>query len=785
MTSLPVLVCPRCWTDLADPDAGVCASEQEGCGAVRPTDGWWSLPVAFRGIYRLEHRKSRSAGTAVFRGLDTRDDALVEIEVLRRDGARIAVRKRLDALAVEQAGLFELAETEDGRPGESHFPQFRGMEHADPPYLVRGGVSLPTLRELVAGRSMDATEVARLGVGIALALDVVEAAGMVHTNLTPDCVHVREEGWHVVIAGFNQWTSAGEAGEGATAAATGALDVRAAASLLWFALTGGVPAEGVPACPREVPAGLYDALVPAFAPESTLTASEFRVGLEGFCARHMRQAKVATLVERAGALQGAAAPLAALARDLVQLDTGVRELIAGAATLESSAFIDAFTDVEGRIATLERALSAWASGPSAVAARAAEEAAPVQAQPVQAAPVQAAPVQAEPGSADASSLLRERNVSLELELEAMRGQHTADAEAARSAALFRDAEVVQSREKARELAAALYVEQDRLESANRERAVERGEAAERERVANAALEQERARVAVLELYDASGIAEPQYAPAPRQGMWVPIAALLVGTLAGAMGYAAVAPQAVAPAATAAIQQPKPAVRPVETPPVVAPIAAATPVDPADPATSVAAAVPSPATGIVPAPGRITSTPVAGAGSGVAVPGSTSGTSTSGASSSGSPAPKAAASTTPTRIAPGSPASSTASGASSTKVPVSGAATPATPGVSGSGTSSSTAPAPASGGSSKKLVDQGWAAVETGANDKARELFESAYAGGGGSAALYGRGYANEKLGNSQQAEDDYCKALGATASTDLKREIEGSLRRMGRACPWL
>ncbi|MDP2308799.1 MAG: hypothetical protein Q8P18_22450 [Pseudomonadota bacterium] len=88
-----------------------------------------------------------------------------------------------------------------------------------------------------------------------------------------------------------------------------------------------------------------------------------------------------------------------------------------------------------------------------------------------------------------------------------------------------------------------------------------------------------------------------------------------------------------------------------------------------------------------------------------------------------------------------------------------------------------------GGSPKKLVEQGWKAVEAGDYTKAHGLFERALQGGSAADALFGRGYANEKLGDGVSASNDYCRALkGAAVSIDMQREIEGGLRRLGHSC---
>jgi hypothetical protein len=89
-----------------------------------------------------------------------------------------------------------------------------------------------------------------------------------------------------------------------------------------------------------------------------------------------------------------------------------------------------------------------------------------------------------------------------------------------------------------------------------------------------------------------------------------------------------------------------------------------------------------------------------------------------------------------------------------------------------------------GTSARGLVAQGWQAVEEGDFRKAHGLFDRALQSQTSSDALYGRGYANEKLGDSVSASDDYCQALARGGlGVDLSREVQAGLRRVGRGCP--
>lgn len=86
-------------------------------------------------------------------------------------------------------------------------------------------------------------------------------------------------------------------------------------------------------------------------------------------------------------------------------------------------------------------------------------------------------------------------------------------------------------------------------------------------------------------------------------------------------------------------------------------------------------------------------------------------------------------------------------------------------------------------SSKKLVSEAWKAVDAGDFQKAHGLFDRAFESTNSATALYGRGYANEKLGDKVSAADDYCHALAVGGlDVDMTREVEGGLRRVGRTC---
>ncbi|MFZ5475137.1 MAG: MJ0042-type zinc finger domain-containing protein [Myxococcota bacterium] len=88
-----------------------------------------------------------------------------------------------------------------------------------------------------------------------------------------------------------------------------------------------------------------------------------------------------------------------------------------------------------------------------------------------------------------------------------------------------------------------------------------------------------------------------------------------------------------------------------------------------------------------------------------------------------------------------------------------------------------------GSSATSLVSQGWKAVEAGDMLKAHGLFDRALQKKPGNAsALYGRGYANEKMGDTVSAGSDYCEAMANGPDADTSRELNAGLRRVGRGC---
>lgn len=90
--------------------------------------------------------------------------------------------------------------------------------------------------------------------------------------------------------------------------------------------------------------------------------------------------------------------------------------------------------------------------------------------------------------------------------------------------------------------------------------------------------------------------------------------------------------------------------------------------------------------------------------------------------------------------------------------------------------------PSSSGVPQRMLSEGWKAVEAGDFEGAHDRFSLALQGKASAGALYGRGYASEKLGRKSEAGSDYCRALGLDADVDLTREIQSGLRRIGHGC---
>ena len=126
---------------------------------------------------------------------------------------------------------------------------------------------------------------------------------------------------------------------------------------------------------------------------------------------------------------------------------------------------------------------------------------------------------------------------------------------------------------------------------------------------------------------------------------------------------------------------------------------------------------------------------------------------------------------PAPVAPAAPALPETAAPPPTK-PASATASPAT--------KSTKPPSQPSGGS---LTKQGWNAVNGNDYKKAYDFFDRAVQQRSNSAeALYGRGYASEKLGDKTSAKSDYCSSLSGSGASDVAAEVNGRLRALGLSC---
>jgi len=87
-------------------------------------------------------------------------------------------------------------------------------------------------------------------------------------------------------------------------------------------------------------------------------------------------------------------------------------------------------------------------------------------------------------------------------------------------------------------------------------------------------------------------------------------------------------------------------------------------------------------------------------------------------------------------------------------------------------------------SANDAVKKGWGLVNKGKYSEAFDVFSKALQKSPGNGSLlYGRGYANEKLGDDVSAAADYCEAKSGAVSEETRRELDGALGRLRRTCP--
>jgi hypothetical protein len=681
--------------------------------------------MPFRGIYELRERVARGPVSGVFHAIDTRDRRAVVIAAVRRDGPRAEVRRRLDALVAEQDALSAVNELEDGTT-DRRFPLLLGMERTDPAYLAVERVELPTLGQVLAGRMLDAREVVRVGIGAFTALATMHADGLAHRAIRPDTLHVREADGHVVIAGLGECRKAGEGEQAA--------DVGAVATLLRLAGGGALPGD----LGHVLEAGLSPSI------EARPTAAQLAEALAGVAHGWVRGDRLASVRARGEAAREKLAPVAALDVELRAIEAGI-EALAGepAATFEAAcAAADARLDkLEARLATQGTGGDADALADERARARTAV------------------------AERDAA-LLRERAAIAREQAAAEREQAANDREQAALRALAAaesDDPVVTDEVDNVEQMASLVAQRDAA-MAERRAAVA---ALDEHRVALAAIEEQYRELAWREQQATRALDELRAGGGDAQAHDDVERARAEAQQARAAAEQARAAAEQARARVAALEQEK---------------AQAAFADPPE----------APARGglsglAIAAVGAALVAGIVFGGAGVAVIGPTMRSADVAAVSAPPPPPAPTPEAAPApEAAPeaAQPEPVTSAASATPAAPATPAAAQPEPEARSPEPAAAAQPAAAPAKPSpKRLIDAGWKAIEGGDFDKARANFDKAYAAGGGGDALYGRGYANEKLGNSSQALSDYCSARATLKSADMKQEVEGTLRRLGASCP--
>jgi formylglycine-generating enzyme required for sulfatase activity len=348
--------CPRCWLDAPGER---CAD----CKTARPSGGWARLPWDFHGIYRFERLLGRGGFGAVFRAVRIRagkDGEVHAVKVRRQLGAdNAAAYARI--VEAEQAGVARVVQASRAAGGPLRFVDWHVIDRSLE-YIAMEWVSDPTLDVLLERRRLMPAEAARMGASLCQALTVLHSLRMVHCDLKPPNLFVRESDWHVVVGDLGAWVpentvtrvGADDAGVGAHLLShyyaspeqmrverlTPRSDIHAVGSIVWEAVTGTVPfpqagprarlaaLATVPARHPVIPEPLYTLLAAALAPDPGARPAALELGQ--------------MLADLAGWLERST--VAAALRERVQRDAervealgDVRALLARARTFEAEA----------------------------------------------------------------------------------------------------------------------------------------------------------------------------------------------------------------------------------------------------------------------------------------------------------------------------------------------------------------------------------------------------------------------------------------------------------------
>jgi len=203
-------VCDRCWENVSDPDATVCA-----CGNHRPLPGWSTLPLLFRERYKLV-RRLRSTGSGVLflateevgddGGGEKSPDAGVAVMVLalnRTQDELVTARRRMFSNQIETANQIRKLSADR----RQLCVQVLASSKASPGYVAMESIAWPTLDELLQERAqgrLPLAAAAQILRSILRALEALHSCGRVHGSVTPRnlLVELGEDRANVKLYGF-------------------------------------------------------------------------------------------------------------------------------------------------------------------------------------------------------------------------------------------------------------------------------------------------------------------------------------------------------------------------------------------------------------------------------------------------------------------------------------------------------------------------------------------------------------------------------------------------------
>ena len=326
-------LCTSCWALFDGTDLPTCPS----CGELASEEGWPELPYTFLDRYVFLSLLGRGGVGAVFRARhvdESRGDEQFAVKVVQQ-GARPERRRLLSQMFEREISAASLV----GR--SRHFVRVLGHDTGDHLHLAMEYVPWPTLKvRLKRDGILPPREVAKLGIALLRALEVMHAHNLVHRDLKPANIFVtdEEDEIRVKVADLGLWILSEHQRGGVTESLpagsfAGTLDyaspeqmdgigiglpsdLHAVGSILWAAATGDVPfpamgasfiasmkskrqlVEALPARPANMPEALYEVLIKALQPRAEdrfATAHEFASALEllvqdteAFAATHLR-----------------------------------------------------------------------------------------------------------------------------------------------------------------------------------------------------------------------------------------------------------------------------------------------------------------------------------------------------------------------------------------------------------------------------------------------------------------------------------------------------------------